>query len=76
MIKHKIKQVMSSVFDINIKDIPDTASQKNLEVWDSLQHLNLAVELEEAFNMEFTPEEISEMTSIDKIVEIVERTKK
>lgn len=63
---------MASVFEINIKNILDNASQKNLEAWDSLQHLNLAVELEEAFDIEFTPEEISHMTTLESIVNIVE----
>jgi len=72
MIKQKIKEVMASVFEMNVKDITDSASQKNLEAWDSLQHLNLAVELEEAFNTEFSPKEISSMTSFEEIYKILE----
>ena len=63
---------MASVFEMDVKNIPDNASQKNIEAWDSLQHLNLAVELEEAFEVELTPEEISKMTSLEAIVNIVE----
>ena len=63
---------MASVFELPIGNIPDNASQKNLEAWDSLQHLNLAVELEDAFNVEFTPDEISKMTSLETILNIVE----
>ena len=75
MTKNKVKEIMASVFELDVKNIPDNASQKNLEAWDSLQHLNLAVELEEVFNVEFTPDEISKMTSIEAIVNIVEMKK-
>ena len=76
MTKQKIKEVMASVFEIDVKNIHDNASQKNLEAWDSLQHLNLAVELEEAFGIELTPNEISHMTSLDAIVNVVENREK
>ncbi len=72
VIKQKIKEIMASVFEMDAKNISDNVSQKNLEAWDSLQHLNLAVELEEVFNIEFTPNEISKMNSLEAIVNIVE----
>jgi acyl carrier protein len=75
MIKTKVKEVMASVFEIDVKDIHDDASQKNLSVWDSLQHLNLSVELEDAFDVSFEPEEIGDMTSLDKIVATIKKLK-
>ena len=35
--------------------------------WDSLNHLNLIVELEDEFNVSFEPEDIAEMKSLDII---------
>lgn len=53
--------------------IDKSCSQDSCENWDSLRHLNLMLELEEEFNIEFEPEEIAEMKSFDKINEIIER---
>ena len=53
--------------------IDTSCSQDSCDSWDSLRHLNLMLELEEEFNIEFEPEEIAEMKSFDKIYEIIER---
>jgi acyl carrier protein len=51
-----------------VKDVTTEASQKNCEQWDSLRHLALASELEEAFDLELEPEEIAEMTDFSRVV--------
>lgn len=66
--KDKIRNIMASVFEMNESQLRENFSQKEVEAWDSLRHLNLIVELEEAFNISYEPEEIGEMTSFDKIV--------
>jgi acyl carrier protein len=69
MIKDRIKTIMAEVFEIDINNINDNTSQKNLDAWDSLQHLNLIVEIEDQFDLSFEPEDIGEMTSLEKIIE-------
>lgn len=52
----------------------DTAiSQANCENWDSMRHLNLVVELESAFDVEFEPEEIAEMKCFEDIERILKQ---
>jgi acyl carrier protein len=68
--KEQILEIMAEVLEINTQDFPDTINQEYLDNWDSLRHLNLVVELEEAFGVSYEPEEIAVMTSIEKIVEI------
>jgi len=62
---NKIIEIMKSVF--NTDDITVATDQHNCDKWDSLHHLNLIVELEDAFDMEFEPEEIAEMKSVDAV---------
>lgn len=66
----KIIKLMRKVF--NTQDISHLTTQSNCDKWDSLRHLNLIVELEEEFDVEFEPEEIAEMKSFDKIKQILE----
>ena len=47
-------------------------SQANCENWDSMRHLNLIVELESAFDVEFGPEEIAEMKDYERIKYLLE----
>lgn len=71
--KEKIIEIMSEVFEVPVNEFPGVIKQENIDNWDSLRHLNLIVELEDAFDKSFEPEEISEMTSIDKIIEFIEK---
>ena len=75
MIKESVKSVMAEVFEIDEVTIQDDASQKTVSEWDSLQHLNLMVELEDKFDVSFEPEEIGDMSTLAKIVETIEKMK-
>jgi len=76
MIKQQVKKIMAEVFEININDIEDDASQKTISAWDSMDHLNLIVELEEKFDICLEPEEIGEMITLEIIVKTIENIKK
>ena len=67
--ENKILEIMREVFGID--EVNTDVSQKNCERWDSLHHLALASELEDAFDIELEPEEIAEMTDFDKVVAMV-----
>ncbi len=64
----RIVNVMKEVFGVSA--IAETASQENLDKWDSLNHLNLIVGLEDEFGVTFEPEEIAEMKDY-KTVEVM-----
>lgn len=68
-LEEKILGIMREVFDTT--DVNDQTSQRNCENWDSLRHLSLASELEEAFDIELEPEEIGQMTDFSRVVETV-----
>jgi acyl carrier protein len=61
----KILEILKRVF--NLDTVDNTCSQATCEKWDSLNHLNLIVELEDEFDMEFEPEEIAEMKSFEAV---------
>jgi acyl carrier protein len=71
--KEKIIEIMSEVFEVPVSEFPAEIKQENIDNWDSLRHLNLIVELEDVFDKSFEPEEISEMISMDKIIEMIEK---
>lgn len=65
----KILEIMTRVFQT--EGLGTDCSQSNCDKWDSLHHLNLIVELEDEFDMEFEPEEIAEMKTFSKVKEII-----
>ena len=70
---NRIIEIMKRVFGTE-NVTPDT-TQQNCDKWDSLRHLNLIVELEDAFDTEFEPEEIAEMKSVSAIAEVISSKK-
>ncbi|MBR3452437.1 MAG: acyl carrier protein [Muribaculaceae bacterium] len=64
--EEKVLEIMRMTFGVD--EVTTDASQKNCEQWDSLRHLTLASELEEAFDLELEPEEIAEMTDFARVV--------
>jgi acyl carrier protein len=67
----KIDTIISQVLEIRPGDLKDEISMDNYGTWDSLRNMDLIVELENTFSFQFTFDEISEMTSVGKVREIV-----
>ena len=57
----KLKQVLADVFGVDVSMIDGNASVDSIEKWDSLNHLNLVLALEEQFSVSLTEEQIVEM---------------
>ena len=69
MMENRILEIMKSVFQTEAID--ETCSQQNCEKWDSMNQLNLVVELELEFGLSFEPEEIAMMRSFEEVAQIV-----
>jgi len=65
--ENRIKKVMSDVFNINLNSINNDSSPDNIENWDSLNHMNLIVALEEDFNIEFDDKDIENLLNFQLI---------
>ena len=64
--------IAADIFQVAARRITLESSPDTIESWDSLQHLNLILALEQSFGLEFEPEEIERMTSIGAILAILE----
>lgn len=51
--------------------LDESCSQKNCVAWDSMNHLNLVVELEIEFGVSLEPEEIARMVDYAAVREIL-----
>ena len=69
--KDKIIEILRTVLEDD--SINENTTQKNCPTWDSLPHLNVAVELEDAFDVSLEPEEIAEMKSVADIERILSK---
>lgn len=69
--KEKVLEIIKRTFEI--EEVQSDVSQKNCANWDSMNHLNLILEIESEFNVSFEPEDIAEIKSADDIVNLLTR---
>ncbi len=69
-LEEKVLDIMRETFEVD--NVSADISQKNCERWDSLRHLTLASELEDAFDIELEPEEIAEMTDLSRVIAMLQ----
>ena len=69
----QIVQVIADVLNIPAERVTPDCSPQNVEGWDSVQHLNLVLAIEQAAGIQLDPEEIEQMQSVGGILEVVRR---
>jgi acyl carrier protein len=71
-ISKKLKEIFMDLFFVEETIIQDGLSQDDVENWDSMQHLNLILAIEEVFTINISPEESNEMLNFGLIVLLIE----
>ncbi|MBR3630825.1 MAG: acyl carrier protein [Oscillospiraceae bacterium] len=73
----RLTKVFRDVFDDDSIVLNDNTSAKDIEDWDSLEHINLIAAVEKEFRMRFQMKEVSGMKNVGEMASIVaERAKK
>jgi acyl carrier protein len=68
----KARKIMAETFRLSYGDIVDNLTMEEVDTWDSLVHMELVANLESGLGLEFTGDEIVEMTSVDAIIKLIE----
>lgn len=68
----RVQRIAADVFSVPIAQISAESSADTIETWDSLQHLNFVLAVEQEFGVQFTPEEIEKLISVNTVVEMLE----
>ena len=55
------------------RSITAESSPQSIESWDSMQHLNLVLAIEERFGVRFEPEEMEEMKNVGAAAALVDK---
>lgn len=71
--EQKIKQIMADVLNLDAKSIDESTAKDHIESWDSLNHINLVMAIEQEFQVSFDVSEIESMLSYNDIMEVLDR---
>lgn len=71
-ITEQVRAIAADLFEVPVEEVTESSSPETIEAWDSLQHLNLMVELQMQFGVNFTPKETATMTSIASVAAVLD----
>ena len=67
----QVRIIASDIFAVPADKISLESSPETIESWDSIQHLNLVLAIEEKFGIQLAPEEIEQMKNIGAVAALV-----
>ena len=69
----KYKSLLAEVFDTDVANVKEDFSKETVDNWDSIHQLTIIALLEETFDVMLDPEDIVELTSYEKGIEILKK---
>jgi len=69
----QVRAIAADVFHVAPRDLTPDSAPEHLSAWDSIQHLNLLLALEQGFELQFEPEEIDQMQDLRTIAMLLEQ---
>ena len=67
----RLNGVFRDVFDDEDITVDDSTTADDIEDWDSLEHINLIVAVENAFGIKFNMGEVNAMKNVGEMVDII-----
>jgi len=61
----KVLSIAADIFEVPESTLGPQSSPDTISTWDSLHHLSFVLALEQEFGVEFSPEEIEQLLSIE-----------
>lgn len=70
-VMERLNGVFRNMFDDESIELNDNTTSDDIEDWDSLEHINLLVAVEQEFNMKFNMNEVTSMKNVGEMVDII-----
>lgn len=67
----KVQNIFIEVFDDEDLKISSSTNSEDIEEWDSLNHINLVLNIEKTFNIRFQIGEIQALKNVGELIELL-----
>ena len=68
-IQEKVIQVLINIFQVSPDKISTETTSDNVENWDSMNHINMILALEQEFGISYDEEQAVSMLSVGEIID-------
>jgi acyl carrier protein len=72
-IKKKITAIFRDVFDDPTLLVQDSTHSKDIDDWDSLNHINLIVAIEKEFKIKFALGELESLKNVGEMIRLIQK---
>ena len=66
-----IQEIFRDIFDDEFLTIESSTNSNDIEDWDSLNHINLVVAIENEFSIKFGFDELSDLKDVGAMVDLI-----
>ena len=67
-VQEKVIQVLINIFQVSPDKISTETTSDNVENWDSMNHINMILALEQEFGIRYDEEQVVSMLSVGEII--------
>ena len=67
----ELNEIFRDVLDDDTIEVTEATTSDDIEDWDSLEHINLVVAVENTFHIKFKMGEVNSMKNVGEMVEII-----
>jgi len=69
----EVQEIFREVFDDDELEINDSTNAEDIEDWDSLEHINLVINMEKKFSLKFNLKEVGELQNVGEMIDLIFR---
>lgn len=62
-----LRDILADTLEISPEEVTPSLNTESVETWDSFRHLQLMLAIEGEYGVQFDPQQIPELTSVEKI---------
>jgi len=67
----KIKEILATVLEIDQTDVNNDTNPDTVPNWDSLRHMKLVFAIEDEYDVQFSDDQIIQLTDVGKIISCI-----
>mgnify|MGYP003966533667 FL=1 len=68
-VQEKVIQVLGNILQVSPEEISTKTTSDDVEKWDSMNHINMILALEQEFGIRYDEEQVVSMLSVGEIIE-------
>jgi acyl carrier protein len=72
-ILEKVAECIRSILDLPNQEITMRTTAEDIEGWDSFNHINIVVAIENQFGVKFNTSEVEEVRAVGEFVKLIEK---